>query len=129
MKAQMKLSVFLIAVIAEIKRIKRLATPEEIDKLNFSRFEHWSSNDCIYGQMTGHCSSDRARIIAPKKFADVDAETSRIHSNHKYKFKDQSFDKGTNFTALEKYLYMCPKTTHKHIIDFLKGKVKTLDIK
>jgi len=79
--------------------------------------------------MTGTCNSDRARAIAPKKFADVDAENCSISVNHKYKFKDQSFKKGTYFTALEKYLYMCPKTTHKHIFDFLKGKVKTLDIK
>lgn len=125
----MKKSVFLIAVIAEIKRIKRLATDEEIAKLNFSRFEHWSSCDCIYGQMTGHCDSKRANEIMPKKFADVDAEHSTIHVNHKYKFSDQSFKKGTYFTALEKYLYMCPKTTHKHIFDFLKGKTKTLVIK
>ena len=128
MKAQMKLSVFLIAVIAEIKRIKRLATPEEIEKLNFKRFQHEKSDECIYGQMTGNCDSERARTIMPKKFDNI-VDSFNYKNTHKYKFKEQSFKKGTNFTALEKYLYMCPKTTHKHIFDFLKGKVKTLDIK
>jgi len=130
MKAAITKSAFLIAVIAEIMRIKRLATKKEIANLNFSRFQHWHSSNCIYGQMTGECSSPRARRIMPKTFEDIVGDwCSGAGGSHKYGFERQKFEKGKTFTALEKYLYMCPKTTHKHIIDFLKGKEKKLVIK
>lgn len=125
----MKKSVFLIAVISEIKRIKRLATKKEIHKLDFKSFEHWSSSNCIYGQMTGYCDSKRARVIMPKKFDNIEGEACMLTSDHKRKFEDQTFEKGTTFTALEKYLYMCSKKTHKHIFDFLKGETENLVIK
>jgi len=116
----MRKALFLIAVRAEIKRIKRLATAEEIAKLDFSTFKHTNVMTCIYGQMTGHCYSDRARAIMPKSFDEISAGT---------KYKEMTFKKGDDFTYMEKYLYICKPNTHKHIIEFLKDEVEVLDIK
>jgi hypothetical protein len=120
----MRRALFLIAVRAEIKRIKRLATAEEIDRLDFSKFSHSSAGNCIYGQMTGYCGSDRATEIMPKSFSEISLEFDVTTE-----YKQLSFKKGDDFTYMEKYLYICSPNTHKHIIDFLKGKVKVLSIK
>jgi hypothetical protein len=124
----MKKTVFLAAVAAEIKRIKRRATEDEINKLNFKGFKHWHADNCIYGQMTGVCNSKRAIEIMPKKYDRITADYDRMNSLNKAAFEHQDFNKGDSITALEKYLYMCNKPTHKHIIDFLKGKTDTLVI-
>lgn len=120
----MRKALFLIAVRAEIKRIKRLATSEEIDRLDFSKFSHTNVMTCIYGQMTGHCYSDRARAIMPKSFNEISPGFDDAT-----KYKELTFKKGDDFTYMEKYLYICSPNTRKHIIDFLKGKVKVLCIK
>lgn len=120
----MRKALFLIAVRAEIKRIKRLATAEEIDRLDFSKFSHSDVDRCIYGQMTGFYSSNRAKAIMPKSFNEISPGFDDVT-----KYKALSFQKGDSFTYMEKYLYVCSPNTRKHIIDFLKDKVKVLCIK
>lgn len=44
----------------EADNIKRFATADEIGRLDFEDLNPKSFNKCIYGQMTGNCSSDRA---------------------------------------------------------------------
>ena len=57
---------FIDMVIKEINYIKTAATPEEIGKLDVDFFSGHSSGNCIYGQMTGRCNSDRAKEIYSK---------------------------------------------------------------
>ncbi len=57
---------FLQDVRAEIDAIKQNATREELDRLNESYFIPDSPTRCIYGLMTGHCDTSRAKEIMDK---------------------------------------------------------------
>lgn len=116
---------FLIEVMSEIDRIKSKATKEEISLLNFKSFNHYSSGSCIYGQMTGSCDSRRAEKLMRKSYANISLNLISKKDN----FKDQDFQKGCCFTALEKYLYMVGATMHEKIIKYLKGEINELILK
>lgn len=44
----------------EAANLKKNATKEELAKLDFDRLDGDSPYSCMYGQMTGHCYSNRA---------------------------------------------------------------------
>ena len=48
------------AVKIEANNLRTLATQEEKNKLDFYNLDGVNYYKCIYGQMTGHCSSERA---------------------------------------------------------------------
>lgn len=122
----MKKREFVKMVIDEIEAIKVRATDEEKSKLDFSKFNHRNIRDCIYGQMTGSCDSKRAKEIMGKKFEDIEPEViiSKLSS-----FESQSFNIGSWFTSLEKYLYMVGPEVHLDIIEYIKGLTQTLKLK
>ena len=118
----MKKSEFLLEVKAELDNLKAKATKEEISMLNLEKFHHNSSSNCIYGQMTGDCDSARAIMLSPKVYSDIGSG---------YIFSKQNFKKTEKFncyTALEKYLFMVKKPTHKKIISYLKGEIDTIKL-
>ena len=51
------------AVKVEADNIKKHATQEEINRLEFGILDPKNSKLCIYGQMTGSCFSDRANEL------------------------------------------------------------------
>ena len=89
--------------------------------LKYNKFDETDNNACIYGLLTGDSWSKRAQQIQKKSFAYL----SGFNSN---KFKDHRFDKGTGFTALEKYLMMVSKIAHKEIFRYLKGKTESINL-
>jgi len=101
-------------VIQELHALKKNATPSEIALLDIKTFKAYTKNQCIYGQMTGSCDSARAKELTPK--------TTNLY-NH---------DRAV-FTPLEVYLLRLPreakKSTHKRIINFLKGGQKTITLR
>ena len=50
----------------EIENIRKYATKEEKGKLDAETFDGSMENTCVYGQMTGSCSSDRAKELIAK---------------------------------------------------------------
>jgi len=124
---------FIRDVKAEIEHIKSHATAKEIARLYFGTFNSNCAYSCIYGQMTGCCDSRRAKILMRKKYEYLCVSASGPINGDYIKptkaFASQSMESGSNFTALEKYLYMTGTATHKRIIDYLKGEIKTLDIR
>lgn len=50
-------------VISEARLLKKLATPEEIARLDPYRLDGKSNTKCIYGMMTGSCKSERAKEL------------------------------------------------------------------
>lgn len=124
---EMTRAAFVGDVRAEIKHIKKVATSYELRRLDFLKFNENYGDKCIYGQMTGDCTSWRAKEIMPKKYFTIikDSATSKNMKS----FESQDLSGGGSFTALEKYLFISDKATHEHIIDFLKGKVNKLVIK
>lgn len=123
----MKKAEFLLEVKAEIDNIKTQATKEELSKLTIEGFDHNHDSKCIYGQMTGDCDSHRAITLAPKVYYNI----GDGHTFAKQQFEKKEGDlRGFNYyTALEKYLFMVKKPTHSKIIDYLKGKIDTLELK
>lgn len=115
---------FIKKVQKELEKIKEKATKEEISKLDFNSFRHDSQIACIYGQMTGDCDSPRAVEIKKKTFKEIDG----FGNNSGYSFKNQDFQKGKEFTALEKYLFMVDSTQHKALIQYLKGETNKIDL-
>ena len=129
----MKKSEFIQEVYNEINTIKEKATKREISRLNFNKFEHTNSGQCIYGQMTGDCYSTRAKDLYIKSLDaiskhNVDVNTDE-NGNDIYKFKDLDLEKGNSFTYLESYLFTCSRKTQKEIIQYLKGESTKLYIK
>lgn len=136
----MKKSDFLKLVQIELDAIKINATKKEINKLNIKIFNHLDSDCCIYGQMTGSCISNRAKIIYTKLYKSI-TDSSFIGTGlQHFKFSLHDFTEGSNFTPLEKYLFMCskrdknlekyydPSLKHKQIVSYLKGKINTIKL-
>lgn len=121
----MKKAEFLQMVKNELDTIKAKATKEEIGRLDFSKFEHYSGYDCIYGQMTGLCNSKRAKELMPKVFNDI---VSWDNYERYVSFSKQLMKKGNNYTALEKYLYMVKAPMHEKIIKYLKGEISEITL-
>jgi hypothetical protein len=117
----MKKQTFINKVQKELYNIKEKATPEEIKRLKYSQFDETDPNRCVYGLLAGDSYSKRARQIQNKQFASLSGWRSD-------KFEDQTFGKGTAFTALEKYLLMVSKKVHKEIFRYIKGKTETIDL-
>lgn len=139
----MKKRDFLDAVEHEIKSLKENALPEEIAKLDFDKFDHESPFNCIYGQMTGTCASNRAKALMSKcciKALDNSLEILKsgspvfFKSIRDYVFKSNNKKSWTSvvrtfkfLSALEAYIYL-KDAKNEHIISFLKGETKRLKL-
>jgi hypothetical protein len=121
----MKKAEFLQLVQIELDNIKEKATKEEICKLNFGRFNHDKKSCCVYGQMTGHCNSDRAHELQVKTFSDL--ALSGLYAAF-VTFSLQSMEEGDDYTALEKYLFMVKSPQHLEIIQYLKSEINTIKL-
>ena len=121
-------------VIKEATNIKRLATKEEVEKLNICFFAPANFNNCIYGQMTGDCNSPRAINLiqsCSELFYSVpfglSAEKHLITTISLNRRRRGQF---TNYSPIEFYIQTVDdKLSHKILIDFLQDKTKTLNLK
>jgi hypothetical protein len=136
---------FLQDVRIEVEGLKANATQEEISKLNIEYFDADSKFGCIYGQMTGTCSSARAKELMDKscvrvtKFSDnVDDKTFDVVAKKiNGKYTSQTWEKtwgngiySRNFNHLsmiELYIFL-KGASPKNIMDYLKGEVETLEL-
>lgn len=130
---------FLTQVKIEAEAIKEHATPEEIGRLDFHEFDAGSPVGCIYGQMTGHCSSHRAhqliakcckKLVDNRKFSARDLEDA-AHSMNGIECNLENLmraRKGSDLeymSTVESYI-MLPDAKSAELIDFLKGNRKDL---
>lgn len=120
--------------VKEVKRIKKHATKKQINLLNEYFFNPKSVNECIYGQMTGHCESIAAKKLIAK-CCDKVIDTRNVSDILKGGKLNGKPDK--NVPANSRILhYISPvesyivrrKRAGKKIIKFLKGETKTLGI-
>ena len=123
---------FLQEVRDEIEHIKKEATPKEINNLVLSRFDPHMPSSCIYGLMTGRCSSDRALELTPKKYGDV----GRAHDFYENIRGVETFtdliEYGTFFdealfTPLEVYITL-KDAKWTNVIYYLKGEKSELKL-
>lgn len=121
--------------------LKQHATGEEKENLDFELFDASNVDECIYGQMTGHCQSKRANELMALACKRI------FHEQHKWK-EGATFQKASatlngafkaamwtgenrrNFnyiSALEGYL-MLKGAKNAEIIAYIKGKSETLEL-
>lgn len=123
-------------VVKEAKNIRKHATKKEIGNLELKRLDPNSINDCIYGQMTGHCYSQRANelilVCAERVYIPINYNSTIIDTRLNGKphiIEDNSDRRYTYHSPIEKYILLAEEKKQKGIeklVKFLKGERKTL---
>ena|SRR5688572_14020838 len=124
---------FIEDVKTEARALRKHATKKELEKLDFESFNPKDEHQCVYGQMTGDCSSNRAHaLIAECCIRLVDnivfggncrrigkAVNGTVESIHQL---DAARKRGLMkyLSQLEAYIQI-PTAKNKNLIDYLKG--------
>lgn len=142
-------------VALEIQALKERATSEEIDRLDIDRFDPTCYDKCIYGQMTGDCTSGRAvdliydccprYVNMPERtpgelYQSLPAEKGFNAIQHLINgqkppsvedayglLKTRGLRGIQFFSALETYILL-PDANNNNVIKFLKGEVDVLEL-
>jgi hypothetical protein len=135
---------FIIDVKHEVEMLKKHATKEEIEKLDYVHLDPVHMGKCIYGQMTGSCESDRAKALMDLACVRVyvgdvmirGKEYKEIQKNMNGPYKGQmwsnDWDNGvkrsyTHLSMIETYICLIG-AKNKKLIDYLKGETDTLEL-
>ena len=132
---------------SEAAALKQNATSEEIGNISLQSFNASEFSECIYGQMTGDCRSDRASqlILAccPRffkndyvgRYQDIGFMHAKENANGKTidgvkDWRDLQLHRGdniTHFSAIEAYI-LIPGAKIANLIAYLKGETETVDL-
>ena len=128
---------FFVDVAKEVESLKKNATKEEIERLNITTLMPSKKDSCIYGQMTGDCTTARAiELIGMSCQRYINTSSASKIRNNGIDFiqgningtsiprRRSGFDVGW-FSTLEAYIVL-PEAKNKNIIAYLKGEKKTL---
>ena len=128
---------FLEKVKHEVEAIKLSATKKEISELEFDWLNPNSFYKCIYGQMTGHCRSQRALELISKacsvlvnRHHESTGSTFSVMKKHihgPYEKELMNLHLVEYLSALEAYILL-KGSKNKHIIEYLKGETQTLKL-
>jgi len=112
---------FLDMVLEEATHLRNNATDEEKSNLDFSTLATTNIHNCIYGQMTGHCFSKRAKELFAKKFDKLGCETDT--------FRKKSFEPVVDegFSPIEVYITI-KGSKNRSLINYIKGKTNELKL-
>ncbi len=135
---------FLQAVMHEINMLKQHATPEELSKLDFGNLNGAFATTCIYGQMTGDCTTRRAKELMDASCIrvmdinfiqkDIDIDDPDFNVNGAYTGQSwQPFEEGFDriyrtyryMSVLEAYI-ITKDAKNEEVIKYLKGEIDTL---
>jgi hypothetical protein len=126
----------------EAEALKIHATKEERAKLDFKSLDAGHLSKCIYGQMTGHCNSDRGvhliETCAVRYVKDGDLTYvsrdgfARIqeHINGaivESLYHNRNCDIDCHYSAIEAYILL-PEANNASLISFLRGETETLEL-
>ncbi len=126
----------------EAAKIKKFATKDEIESLNFGRLNPDNVQACIYGQMTGNCYSERANELIVKCAERVYSgalpnTTQRAVSYKEAKLStlngkpyNVSFRRDSYHSPIEVYISINQNHANKlkDLVNYLKGETKKLVI-
>jgi hypothetical protein len=113
----------------EIRKLKKLVTTEELNKVNVDAIENGDLRG-FYTQLTGHFFSDRAYdlIVDTATLFYQDNGLGLTPRNKIIPPNFMTYPNSRNFTVLEVYMaYNHDKINH--ILKFLKSEIKQLNIK
>lgn len=120
----------LAQVLEEAIHLRENATDEEKGKLDFDALRVSKNDRCIYGQMTGHCDSERAAELYKSKYNSVGTRSAEnkgltTFSELKELNPEGEFEEHVAwFTPIEVYITM-KGAKNKSLIRFIKGEIKT----
>lgn len=108
-------------VINEAVKLRENATSEELGRLDFGDLDPNNIYDCIYGQLTGNCESERAH--------DLFRLCSKPYSGVAYKYKRPTKKNlvGRGRSPIEFYI-LRESAKNATLIQFLRGERDTLTI-
>lgn len=113
-------------VIEEATNLKKYATKEELDKLDYATLKEDDIFHCVYGQMTSLCFGYRATQLIDKC---IDFKYQHLYKNNK-PIISKRYDNNCYYSPIERFLiaYKGSKKIKK-LIDFLKDEnIKTLEL-
>lgn len=121
-------------VIKEAITLREQATQEELDNLNFSNLDGSHDHECIYGQMTGYCSSPRALslilICATKVYKRGNQVDHIMHNNKLNGTPKTKRTEGLSYVSpIEVFIHEPENVNNSNneaLVGFLKGRTKTL---
>jgi len=127
---------FLKDVEHEVEMLKKHATKEELNRLDFVNLDPADGMCCIYGQATGHCRSNRAQDLILKCCKRVVAFDGDI-PGEPFSQSIKPFINGApslsnidschHISSIESYI-MLKGAKNQNIIKYLKGETKTLTL-
>lgn len=108
----------------EAEKLLALSTQMERNALDFSSFDPCNAAHCVYGQMAGHCRSNRAMELleACAKPYMIDIEGDLCDDG-------AVFHQGllVNYSPIESYI-MLPGAKNANLLAYLKGETDTLEL-
>lgn len=112
-------------VLKELINIKKYATKEELDNLNFNTLNTNNEHHCIYGQMAESCHSYRGKALI-RLCCKTKTSFESIYGNYTIDFPPRFNDR-----FYISYLENCiVKFSHNNnnIIKFLKSEIDTITL-
>ncbi len=119
----------------EAKNLRKLATPEELNQLNFDVLNPQSEYRCVYGLMTGHCFSDRANLLisecAPRVYIhtpEAESDNSILAKKLNGKLKEPRKEM-IHWSPIETFIYKLKNQksgANERLVKYIKGEIKTL---
>jgi hypothetical protein len=131
---------FIEDVKKEARALRGHATKEELEKLDFNSLDARSSYQCIYGQITGNCTSKRAHQLISKcctRLIDFDEFTGKdIHeaasvtidrpATPQLLAKNRDFFNLKYISSIEGFIMLDNDAKNKNLIAYLKGETNDL---
>lgn len=115
----------------EAKNLRKHATSEELQKLDINTLYGFSGLHCVYGQITGACTSKRAdELISKCCHLVYDVQEPQWDNSNKLTTKNKSrIEGGFNLyyvSPIEMFIVKAKYPQIERLIKYLKGETKTL---
>lgn len=129
----------------EAEALRVHATSEERERLDFGIFNPTVQDECIYGQMTGHCFSGRAarliklctqryfnHSVLPDLYGEITTMNHIVKNVNGKDVADFLIERThrqsmSHFSAIEAYILL-PEANNANLISFLRGETETLTL-
>lgn len=119
-------------VTEEATNLKKHATQEELNKLDFNRLNPGRIDLCVYGQMTGYCHTKRAEELMRtccKRVYNTDAGSVR---NCSVNGSPENKNRHSFWSPIEVFIDQYRNQNNgnnEQLIKFLKGEIDVLNFK